>query len=105
MPRLQLIGPRSVRAGLLDLSLQPGECLAITGPSGAGKSLMLRMIADLDPHDCDALLDGCSRVHVTAADWHRSVVYCAAGAAGGLTVGADFETPPLEAVTALGTTA
>ena len=41
------------RPGLepIDLDLAPGACVAIGGPSGAGKTLMLRALADLDPHD------------------------------------------------------
>ncbi|TLU71105.1 ABC transporter ATP-binding protein [Lichenicoccus roseus] len=103
MPRLQLIALRSPRAGPFDLSLEPGECLAVTGPSGAGKSLMLRMIADLDPHDGEALLDGRPRAAMPAPDWRRRVVYGASESGWWLDqVGAHFKTPPVEAATALG---
>lgn len=32
----------------VDLSVAPGECVAVTGPSGCGKSTMLHLIAALD---------------------------------------------------------
>ena len=103
MPRLQLIGLRSPRAGPFDLTLQPGDCLAVTGPSGAGKSLMLRMIADLDPHDGEALLDGSTRAAMPAPTWRRRVVYVAAEGGWWLDRAGDhFERPPLEAAKALG---
>src|SRR3954464_16048980 len=31
----------------VDLSLQPGDCLALFGPNGAGKTTLLRVIAGL----------------------------------------------------------
>ena len=77
-PRLRVTGLRSALAGPFDLSLAPGECLAITGPSGSGKSLFLRMIADLDPSEGHVFLDGTERRSMNAPAWRRHVVYNAA---------------------------
>lgn len=70
-----LTGPAG---GPFDFSLNAGEAMAITGPSGAGKSVLLRMIADLDPHEGDVMLDGVARAAFTAPDWRRRVAYLAA---------------------------
>ena len=78
MTRLSLHGLRSSLAGPFDLSLEPGECVAISGPSGAGKSLLLRMIADLDPNEGAVRLDGRERRSWPAPAWRRQVVYAAA---------------------------
>ena len=78
IPRLRLAGLRSAHAGPFDIELDEGETLAITGPSGAGKSLLLRMIADLDPHEGDAFLDGQARSAMSAPEWRRQVIYCPA---------------------------
>ena len=43
--------------GPYSLHIKPGECVSLSGPSGSGKSLLLRAIADLDPHDGHVLLD------------------------------------------------
>lgn len=51
------------------------------GASGSGKSRLLRMIADLDPHDGQAWLDGQPRAQMPAARWRRQVTYVAAEAA------------------------
>lgn len=40
----------------LDLTLEPGEILAVQGPTGAGKSLLLRALAGLDALDEGRLL-------------------------------------------------
>lgn len=77
-PRLSVGALRSARAGPFDFALRRGECLAVTGPSGAGKSLMLRMIADLDPHEGEAMLDGVACSAMAAPVWRRRVMYCAA---------------------------
>ncbi len=76
--RLRAAGLRSRHGGPFDFALAAGECLAVTGPSGAGKSLMLRMLADLDPHEGEALLDGQSCAGMSGTDWRRRVVYSAA---------------------------
>jgi ABC-type iron transport system FetAB ATPase subunit len=59
----------------IDLSIADGECIAITGSSGSGKSVLLRSIADLDPHEGDAALDDqpCSRMPAPA--WRKLVAY------------------------------
>lgn len=57
----------------IDLSLQASECVGIFGPSGGGKSLLLRAIADLDPHAGRLLLQGQDSEHWPAHEWRRQV--------------------------------
>jgi putative ABC transport system ATP-binding protein len=76
--RLRVAGLRRERLGPLDIAVGTGKCLAISGRSGVGKSLLLRMIADLDPHDGEAWLDGFARSRLTGPQWRRQVMYCAA---------------------------
>jgi putative ABC transport system ATP-binding protein len=78
MALLELRGLKSRLAGPFELTVDRGECLAVTGPSGAGKSLFLRMIADLDPNEGQVLLDGRDRRSWPAPGWRRQVVYSAA---------------------------
>lgn len=75
---LRVRGLRHAHAGPFDLDLPPGACLAITGPSGSGKSLLLRMVADLDPHEGDAWLDGVDRSTLPGPAWRRRVAYAPA---------------------------
>ncbi len=69
---------RSPFGGPFTFDVHAGECIAIHGPSGAGKSVLLRMLADLDPHDGDALLDGRPASSMSAPDWRAAIVYQAA---------------------------
>lgn len=75
---LQLRGLQRLHVGPVDLEVRRGDCISIEGRSGAGKSVLLRMIADLDPHAGDAVLEGhpCSRMPAPA--WRRAVTYVAA---------------------------
>ena len=66
------------RIGPFSLAVRPGDCLAVTGPSGAGKSVLLRMIADLVPHEGEVWLDGAARSATPAPGWRRRVAYGAA---------------------------
>jgi ABC-type iron transport system FetAB ATPase subunit len=69
---------RSPFAGPFDFELEAGACVAIQGPSGAGKSVLLRMLADLDPHSGELLLDGAAAAAMAPAAWRAHVVYQAA---------------------------
>ncbi len=61
---------------LRDISLSTEEaCSSISGPSGCGKSLLLRRLADLDPHQGEVLLDGISQQSLPASEWRRQVAY------------------------------
>jgi ABC-type iron transport system FetAB ATPase subunit len=45
----------------------------IGGPSGSGKSLLLRAIADLDPHQGEVYLDDLACSQIGAPEWRRKV--------------------------------
>lgn len=67
----ELIGP-------ISLVLHAGECVCLTGESGSGKSLLLRALADLDPHAGEIALSGTPQQQVPAPTWRRQVAYLAA---------------------------
>lgn len=60
------------------LEIAAGECASLTGPSGSGKSMLLRAIADLDPHAGEVYLDGEACSSMEAPLWRRQVVLLAA---------------------------
>jgi ABC-type iron transport system FetAB ATPase subunit len=70
---LQVVGVRVHERGPYSLHIAPGECISLSGPSGSGKSLLLRAIADLDPHEGQVLLDGIASSHITAPQWRKQV--------------------------------
>jgi ABC-type iron transport system FetAB ATPase subunit len=61
--------------GPFNFDLAPGTCTGLNGPSGVGKSLLLRALADLDPHDGEVLLDGRPAAAFSAPQWRRQVGY------------------------------
>lgn len=69
--RLEGIKPRVLEP--VDLALVPGELVFLSGPSGSGKSLLLRAIADLDPHAGEARIDDAPRSAMSAPEWRRRV--------------------------------
>ncbi|MBS0445171.1 MAG: ATP-binding cassette domain-containing protein [Proteobacteria bacterium] len=77
-PRLQVESLACAHGGPYDLTLAAGECVAVGGRSGSGKSVLLRMIADLDPHTGEVRLDGRACSSWPAPTWRRHVVYHAA---------------------------
>jgi ABC-type multidrug transport system ATPase subunit len=64
-------GLRSAHAGPFTFEVPSGKCLAITGASGSGKTLLLRMLADLDPHEGTVSLEGVDRASLPATEWRR----------------------------------
>ncbi len=59
--------------GPYSLHIAAGECVSLRGPSGSGKSLLLRAIADLDPHDGQVLLDDTPSTRIAAPQWRKQV--------------------------------
>jgi ABC-type multidrug transport system ATPase subunit len=57
----------------VNLELPPGQCVGLTGPSGAGKTLLLRALADLDPHEGEMWLDGVAAEAIEVCQWRRQV--------------------------------
>jgi len=57
----------------VDLKIAAGEPVFLSGPSGSGKSLLLRAIADLDPHAGEVRIDGIPRSTIPASRWRRRV--------------------------------
>lgn len=69
--RLDRLCPRLLEP--IDLVIEAGGLVFLSGPSGAGKSLLLRAIADLDPHAGEAWVDDSARSSLSAADWRTRV--------------------------------
>lgn len=67
-----------LQVGPIDLELALGTCVTLSGASGVGKSVLLRMIADLDPHAGDVVLDGAACSAMPAPAWRKQVTYVAA---------------------------
>lgn len=70
---LRLRGVVSHSLNIPSLAVAAGECVCLSGPSGAGKSLLLRAIADLDPHAGEVWLDGREVRDFLPCDWRRQV--------------------------------
>ncbi len=73
MGRLRLEGLCTRHVGPVDLVVEAGECVSLSGASGAGKSLLLRAIADLDPHGGSVWLDERRCDSCPAPEWRRQV--------------------------------
>ncbi|WP_439124783.1 ATP-binding cassette domain-containing protein [Marivita sp.] len=57
-----------------DLTIQPGESVAISGPSGVGKTTLLRLLAGLEqPNSGFVEISGAVLTYMTADAWRASV--------------------------------
>lgn len=72
-PLLQIKALAVPNVAPVTLTLQAGECLCITGASGTGKTLLLRALADLDPHEGEMLLADVASIRMAADLWRRQV--------------------------------
>ncbi|MEZ5575446.1 MAG: ATP-binding cassette domain-containing protein [Candidatus Competibacteraceae bacterium] len=73
MAGLRLDGLSTMLLREVDLTLAAGERLFLSGASGSGKSLLLRAVADLDPHRGEVWLDELPRSRLTPPEWRRRV--------------------------------
>jgi len=73
MSSLHLYQFQSLGLDPIDLAVEPAECVTLAGPSGCGKSLLLRAIADLDPHEGDAAIDNLRQSQTPAHEWRSQV--------------------------------
>jgi len=73
MNGLTVIDLRTHERGPYSLQIASGECVSLRGDSGSGKSLLLRAIADLDPHDGQVMLDNMPCTQFTPPQWRKQV--------------------------------
>jgi ABC-type iron transport system FetAB ATPase subunit len=66
--------------GPYSFSLLTGQIIAVSGASGAGKSLLLRAIADLEPHQGAMTLDGENYLNFSGPEWRCRAMYLPAEA-------------------------
>jgi ABC-type iron transport system FetAB ATPase subunit len=72
-PLLQINRLQRLMVGPLSLVVDEGDCLCISGASGSGKSLLLRAIADLDPHEGQVLLQGVPATAIEPQQWRSRI--------------------------------
>jgi ABC-type iron transport system FetAB ATPase subunit len=69
--RLEAIHPRVLAP--VTFTVAAGELVFVSGPSGSGKSLLLRALADLDPHAGEVWLGDEARSAMAPSRWRRRV--------------------------------
>ena len=73
MGALRLEGVRPRVLAPVSLTIDAGGLVFIAGPSGSGKSLLLRAVADLDPHTGEVWLGDEARSAMAPPRWRRRV--------------------------------
>ena len=69
------------QVGPLDFFVDAAECVCLSGASGTGKSLLLRALADMEPHLGRVVLAGESCDDMAPTQWRRSVALLTAESA------------------------
>lgn len=75
MPGLKVNNLAFLDRGPYNFEVAPGKLMTVSGASGAGKSLLLRAIADLDPHSGEVFLNSTESLALTGPEWRRKVSY------------------------------
>ena len=75
MTGLRAEGVRTRHVGPCNLAVSAGECVTLSGPSGSGQTLLLRALADLDPHQGRVWLDDKEQHAMSGPEWRRWVAY------------------------------
>ncbi len=70
---LEVLNLKSSCYRQVSFTVSSAEVVTVSGASGSGKSLLLRAIADLDPHEGDIRLSGFSQREMPANQWRRKV--------------------------------
>lgn len=92
-----------LHCGPIDLQVRSGECVGLGGASGSGKSLLLRALADMEPHRGLVRLDTVEQQLISAHQWRRKVGLLPAESAWWFdTVGEHFRQQPVEHLQQLG---
>jgi ABC-type iron transport system FetAB ATPase subunit len=73
MSRLEIKDITFRDRGPYSLTIDGGECVGLQGASGAGKSLLLRAVADIDPHGGSLRLDQLVCAEIPAPRWRKTV--------------------------------
>lgn len=73
MASLRIEGLSRLTVGPVDLLIEGGSCMGLSGESGAGKSVLLRCIADLDPHQGRVWLGEHARESMSGPVWRGRV--------------------------------
>ncbi len=84
-----------LQRGPYNFKIESGQVLGLRGASGAGKTLLLRAIADLEPHEGLLWLDDTACQNISGPQWRRRVAYLPAESLWWHDrVGQHFLTPP-----------
>jgi len=66
---------RTLHVGPTRFEVAAGACTALWGPSGSGKSLLMRALADIDPHEGEVRVDGDAQTGMSGPAWRQRVGY------------------------------
>ncbi len=70
---LKIVGLKAPVGPTLSITVAPGELVCMTGSSGSGKSLLLRAVADLDPHMGQVWFNGKLASDTPPPQWRKTV--------------------------------
>ncbi len=72
---LQIKNIQARHLGPLSLTVSSDAAISLRGQSGCGKSLLMRAVADLDPHLGEVMLDGVPREEFSGPQWRKKIGY------------------------------